>query len=699
MGFSVGDVVGGYRIESVLGAGGMGIVYRAANPTLPRSDALKVLGAEFSRDQQFRARFQREADVAATLDHPNIVAVYSRGETDDGQLWIAMQYVAGSDADKELEAGTMTPTRAAAIITEVAKALDFAHRRGILHRDVKPANFLISPAEHASDDERVFLADFGIARALDDVAHLTTDGSVMASVAYASPEALSGMAIDHRADIYSLGCSMFRMLTGRTPFGGRSGGLPAMAAAHMNENPPRVSDMVPGLPRALDAVIAKAMAKDPWARYGTAREFADAATAAVADATTAIPPQSAVTAPWEGTPSRPSTASRPPAPSRPPQAGWTSGPQRGPSAPIPSGPVPSGYMVGPHQTPTERRPVPPPVGGYPPGPPPRVAPTAPPPKPSRRRLLAGAGALIVVALVAIAATVLLSGGDTPETSYTAQTFTHAHGSTEVTAAPKAVAALGPGDADAVLALGAQPVAVLSEGGSLPSWLKDKLTDSPPVMGFIDTNAIASAKPDLIIATGDVDDATYEKLTAIAPTITQPADESGAWDWQAQLKWIAKILGKDTKGDELLATIAAQQNDLKNQNGHFVGKNVSVVNVSDTGISMTLSPSNAASFLGSLGFSYAEKLARQPGETGVLREVVNRSELYLIESDVMIVVRTDKVAGGGGAAGLPKELDSYRGVMVIVDDPDTVAALNQPGGVLATQFLDADWVPTLVDRVV
>jgi eukaryotic-like serine/threonine-protein kinase len=142
---SVGTVVGGYRIQGVLGSGGMGTVYRAAHPALPRSDALKILSSEYSQDPQFRARFVREADLAAILDHPNIVAIYNRGETDDGQLWIAMQYVPGSDADKEITQGWMTPKRAVHIITELAKALDYAHERNLLHRDVKPANFLLAP--------------------------------------------------------------------------------------------------------------------------------------------------------------------------------------------------------------------------------------------------------------------------------------------------------------------------------------------------------------------------------------------------------------------------------------------------------------------------------------------------------------------------------------------------------------------------
>jgi eukaryotic-like serine/threonine-protein kinase len=185
------------------------------------------------------------------------VAVYNRGETDEGQLWIAMQYVQGSDGDKEVTGRGMDSARAAHIIGEVAKALDYADGRKLLHRDVKPANFLLAP-----NDERVLLADFGIARALDDATGLTATGTVMASVAYAAPESMAGLPVDHRADIYSLGCSLYRMLTGTTPFAG-SRGMAAMVAAHVSQPPPRLTDRNPALPAAIDAVIAKAMAKDP----------------------------------------------------------------------------------------------------------------------------------------------------------------------------------------------------------------------------------------------------------------------------------------------------------------------------------------------------------------------------------------------------------------------------------------------------
>ncbi|MGH3543210.1 MAG: serine/threonine-protein kinase, partial [Mycobacterium sp.] len=286
---SAGSLVAGYRIERALGAGGMGTVYLAANPTLPRHDALKVLSTELSRDADFRARFTREADVASALDHPNIVSVYNRGQTESGELWIAMQFVDGTNADDALRDGTMTPQRAVHIVAEVAKALDYAHSRNVVHRDVKPANFLLSGP--AGPGERILLGDFGIARALDDVG-LTVTGSVMATVAYAAPEVLAGMPFDGRADLYSLGCTLFRLLTGKTPFSAANG-MAAVMMAHLQRPPPRVTDQLPSLPAAFDGVIATAMAKDPAARFQSAAALAEAAGAALSDRTTSS------TAPWQ----------------------------------------------------------------------------------------------------------------------------------------------------------------------------------------------------------------------------------------------------------------------------------------------------------------------------------------------------------------------------------------------------------------
>ncbi|ORB73512.1 serine/threonine protein kinase [Mycobacterium scrofulaceum] len=273
---SVGSVFAGYRIERVLGAGGMGTVYLARNPDLPRNEALKVLAAELSRDPDFRTRFIREADVAAALDHPNIVSIHQRGQF-EGQLWIAMQYVDGVNAEDAMRAAPMPAAQAVYVIGEIAKAVDYAHQRGVVHRDIKPANFLMSGPVGA--DQRVLLGDFGIARALDD-AGLTATGSVLATLSYAAPEVLAGQHFDGRADLYSLGCALFRLLTGEVPYSA-GGGAVAVIAAHLHRPPPTISDKLPGLSTAMDEVIATAMAKDPAHRFTSARELAHAASSAL----------------------------------------------------------------------------------------------------------------------------------------------------------------------------------------------------------------------------------------------------------------------------------------------------------------------------------------------------------------------------------------------------------------------------------
>ncbi|MFJ9369261.1 serine/threonine-protein kinase [Nocardia sp. NPDC101769] len=271
-----GTIVGGHRVIRVLGSGGMGTVYLVQDPMFPRRlDALKVLSADLSHDEHYRARFEREANLAAELDHPNIVTVYARGE-EDGRLWIAMQYVPGTDAAVELKKNpaAMTPQRALRIITEVGKALDYAHRRGLLHRDVKPANFLLSPGEpddKLGGEERVLLTDFGVAKSITDGRELTATDSLMATLAYAPPERLVAGPLDHRGDIYSLGCAFVKLLTGRTPFPVTS--LAEATLGHLQEPPPALSPLRPDLPPALDAVIAKVLAKDPDHRYATCHDF------------------------------------------------------------------------------------------------------------------------------------------------------------------------------------------------------------------------------------------------------------------------------------------------------------------------------------------------------------------------------------------------------------------------------------------
>ncbi|WP_378738302.1 bifunctional serine/threonine-protein kinase/ABC transporter substrate-binding protein [Nocardia brasiliensis] len=271
-----GEVFAGYVIKCELGRGGMGAVYLAKHPRLPRLTALKLLNPELYTDNEIRARFEREADLAARLDHPNIVTVYDRG-VDAGRLWISMQYVDGVDAGT-LDWRTLAPNRAIAIIEEIAKALDYAHAVGVLHRDVKPANILLARAI-SGQDERVLLTDFGIARLRDDTKHLTQTGTITATVAYGSPEQLSGLALDHGSDQYSLACSLFQLLTGAAPFDADNSA--AVIAGHLHRPVPPLSCRRPGLPTELDAVLAKGLAKDSDDRFGSCSEFAAAARAAL----------------------------------------------------------------------------------------------------------------------------------------------------------------------------------------------------------------------------------------------------------------------------------------------------------------------------------------------------------------------------------------------------------------------------------
>ncbi|MFB8002177.1 serine/threonine-protein kinase [Nocardia sp. NPDC056000] len=271
MNLGPGANIGGYRIERVLGAGGMGTVYLGKHPSLPRWDAVKVLKADVAEDREFRGRFKREANLSAGLDHPNIVTVYDRGD-DDGRLWIAMQYVPGIDAAEVLKSHPrgIGMERALRIVREVGRGLDHAHRRGLLHRDVKPANFLLSPGE----PERVLLTDFGVAKAMQDSSELTVTGKFVATVAYAAPEQLSDGALSRQTDVYGLACSFFKLLTGRNLYPGAQPAL--VMSGHLYEPVPRITELRPELPRALDEVLAVALSKSPDDRFGSCREFTQA---------------------------------------------------------------------------------------------------------------------------------------------------------------------------------------------------------------------------------------------------------------------------------------------------------------------------------------------------------------------------------------------------------------------------------------
>ncbi|MUL65020.1 serine/threonine protein kinase [Mycobacterium sp. CBMA 234] len=278
----------GYTIVRCLGSGGMGEVYVAQHPRLPRRDALKVLRPEVSTNPEFRERFLREADLTAALSHPNIVGVYDRGEF-DGQLWISMEYVDGTDASRLVRSRSGVPDdRAAEIVTAVAAALDYAHQHDLLHRDVKPANILISNTDPAN--RRIKLADFGIARCANDSAGLTATNMTVGTVFYAAPEQLTGSVIDGRADQYALAATAFQLFSGAPPF--ENSNPAVIIGQHLTAAPPALSERRPEL-AALDPVLAKALAKDPKDRFDKCADFARALQHALgmtgADATTLAP--------------------------------------------------------------------------------------------------------------------------------------------------------------------------------------------------------------------------------------------------------------------------------------------------------------------------------------------------------------------------------------------------------------------------
>ena len=270
-----GEVFAGYVIERLLGTGGMGEVYLAQHPRLPRHDAVKILSLSATDDEEFRARFNREAELAATLWHPHIVGVLDRGEF-NGRLWISMDYVDGTDAGRlvqERYPRGMPEEDVSEIVTAVADALDFGHDRRLLHRDVKPENILVTAAD--GHRRRVLLTDFGIARRTDDVSNLTEANVAIGTISYVAPEQLLGKPLDGRADQYALAATAFYLLTGAPPF--QDSNRAVVLSHHLSTPPPRISERRPELAH-LDAVLARALAKNPSERYPNCADFVRALT-------------------------------------------------------------------------------------------------------------------------------------------------------------------------------------------------------------------------------------------------------------------------------------------------------------------------------------------------------------------------------------------------------------------------------------
>jgi protein kinase-like protein len=293
---AAGHEFGGFRLEGELGRGGMGVVYLAEQLNLGRKVALKVIAPELSQDPDFQARFEREARLAASLDHPNVVPVFEAGNV-DGLLYLAMRYVKGTDLGALLAAeGRLLPERAAHIADQLGAALDAAHGNALIHRDVKPGNVLLAGQ---SASAHVYLTDFGLTKeASSQSAQLTNTGQWVGTVDYVAPEQLDGRPIDARTDVYSLGCVIFQMLAGTVPYGGTS--LQKMWG-HGSAQPPSLQNIDPELARRFDPVIARAMAKDPDHRFRSAGDLGRAAIGAAYGQPVTVPERSvAVGAAAEG---------------------------------------------------------------------------------------------------------------------------------------------------------------------------------------------------------------------------------------------------------------------------------------------------------------------------------------------------------------------------------------------------------------
>ncbi|MFF7352971.1 MULTISPECIES: serine/threonine-protein kinase [Streptomyces] len=277
----IGAEIAGYRVERELGRGGMAVVYRAKDLRLGRTVALKLLAPEYTRNDAFRRRFAQESRVAAAIDHPNIVPVFEAGET-DGILYIAMCFVAGQDLRALLDReGPLPAATALRIAAQLASALDAAHARDLVHRDVKPGNVLVAKGVDSDHPEHVYLTDFGLAKKSLSLTGFTTAGEFVGTLDYVAPERVAGRPVDGRSDLYSLACVVHEMLAGTPPF--RRDDHLELLWAHQYDPPPALSKERPDIPAAADEVLRCALAKAPGDRHGSCLEFVAALRTAAGD--------------------------------------------------------------------------------------------------------------------------------------------------------------------------------------------------------------------------------------------------------------------------------------------------------------------------------------------------------------------------------------------------------------------------------
>lgn len=448
-----GTVVAGYRIDELISRGGMGFVYRATHLALGRIYALKVLAPEYADDEQFRERFRREIRIVASLRHPHIVGIHYAGEH-DGLLFLVMDFVSGSDLDEIMRTtGALDPGRATEILTQVASALDAAHQKGLVHRDVKPANILLTVRD---GEEHAYLTDFGIAKKLDTVTGvdgLTRRGAIVGTVDYMAPEQAIGGHKDARTDIYALGCVYFQMLSGQVPYERENSVATLYAQVH--EPPPTLSAALADSHPASQAVIEKAMAKEPDARYLSAGDFARDAAAALTGSRSTAPPSIVATGEAdpraaaahtvaEPTPAAHAVTEPPPlhavTEAAPPSAQYLPepGPTNAPPALQPTVGADESYLApetGPAASTDVGRAAEPP-GRPPPAPPgPQAARSGPPPKPRRKYMGAALGGLALIAAAVVAVIALGSSGSSSHSNTANHSSTTSHSNTASQSAP------------------------------------------------------------------------------------------------------------------------------------------------------------------------------------------------------------------------------------------------------------------------
>ncbi|GAA1513928.1 hypothetical protein GCM10009677_53840 [Sphaerisporangium rubeum] len=413
-----GARVGDYDVEAVVGRGGMATVYRARDRRLGRAVALKVLAPQLTQDPRFRDRFVRESRLVAAVDHPNIIPIYEAGERDD-LLFIAMRYVEGSDLRDVIQSsGALPVARAYRLFTQIASALDAAHQNGLVHRDVKPANILVTEGSER-DPEHIYLTDFGLTKSTFSEAGLTSHGHFMGTPRYVAPEQIRGLTVDGRSDLYAFACVVYEALAGQPPFQ-RETEL-ALLYAHVSHEPPPLTPYRQDLPHAVNRVMARALAKTPGERFGTCGEFVTALRDAISGEDDAhSPPRGRTTwPPAEGPVPRPSVEHQPartPPEGRPswnPPDGHHPGPSSYPppasgghSVPGQGGYLPAGQ---------DGHSLPPGYERYGHGDPAQL--THPGAEPARKKrgapvgVLAGAGAVVVA--LAVAAWLLFGQGTSP----------------------------------------------------------------------------------------------------------------------------------------------------------------------------------------------------------------------------------------------------------------------------------------------